>query len=100
MLPMPNQSMNTGTQASEGIGIRALASGSTKCSTARKRPIRMPSGMPATTASDSPNITRYSVAAAWPAMLPSASDAMSALAICGSVGISAGANHPERASAS
>jgi hypothetical protein len=50
--------MNTGTQASDGIGISALASGSTKFSTALNRPIRMPIGSPATTASESPNNTR------------------------------------------
>ena len=37
MLPSPNQRMNTGTQASEGIGISALISGRTKFSTGRKR---------------------------------------------------------------
>ena len=42
MLPSPNQRMKTGTQASEGIGISALASGRTKCSTGRKRPISTP----------------------------------------------------------
>ena len=36
--------MNTGTHASDGIGISALASGRQKFSTVRKRPIRIPSG--------------------------------------------------------
>ena len=43
---MPNQSMNSGTRAKEGIGISALTSGRKKLSIARKRAIRMPSGMP------------------------------------------------------
>ena len=50
-LPRPNQRMNTGTQASDGIGISALASGRKKPSIGRKRPIRMPSGRATTTAS-------------------------------------------------
>ena len=49
-LPMPNQSMNNGTRAKEGIGISALTSGRKKFSIALKRAIRMPSGMPTTTA--------------------------------------------------
>ena len=53
--------MNTGTQASEGIGISALTSGRKKFSTGRKRAIRMPSGMPTATARPKPNSTRYSV---------------------------------------
>ena len=61
MLPSPNQRMNTGTQASDGIGISALASGRKKFSTGRKRAIRMPSGSPTTTARLSPNSTRYMV---------------------------------------
>ena len=54
MLPSPNHRMNTGTQASDGIGISALVSGRKKFSTGRKRPIRMPSGRPTTTASAKP----------------------------------------------
>jgi len=53
--------MKTGTHASEGIGINALASGRQKFSTERMRPIRMPSGSPTATASASPNSTRYMV---------------------------------------
>ena len=61
VLPSPNQRMKTGTQASDGIGISALASGRQKFSTHRMRPIRMPSGSPTATASASPNSTRYMV---------------------------------------
>ena len=50
--------MNTGIQASDGIGISALASGRTKFSTGRKRPISTPSGKPMTTASPKPHSTR------------------------------------------
>ena len=46
MLPSPNHRMNTGTQASDGIGISALTSGRKKFSTGWKRAIRMPSGRP------------------------------------------------------
>ena len=58
MLPRPNQRMNTGTQASDGIGISALTSGMKKFSIGLKRAIRMPSGSPTATASASPNSTR------------------------------------------
>ena len=88
---MPNQSMNSGTSAKEGIGISALTSGSTKCSMRWKRAIRMPSGNPTTTASAKPNITRYSVNAACSIMLPSAIIANSVAAMVGIVGSSAGA---------
>ena len=37
MLPSPNHRMNTGTQASEGIGISALTSGMKKFSIGLKR---------------------------------------------------------------
>jgi hypothetical protein len=57
-LPRPNHRMNTGTQASDGIGISALASGRTNPSTLRKRPIRMPSGTPISTARPMPKRTR------------------------------------------
>ena len=46
MLPSPNHRMKIGTQASDGIGISALASGMKKFSTGFQRPIRMPSGRP------------------------------------------------------
>ena len=55
---MPNHSMNSGTSAKDGIGISALTSGRKKFSTGRKRAIRMPSGMPTTTARAKPNSTR------------------------------------------
>ena len=55
---MPNQSMNSGTSAKEGIGIIALTSGRKKCSTLWKRAIRIPSGRPTTTDSAKPNKTR------------------------------------------
>ena len=58
---MPNHSMNSGTSAKEGIGISALTSGRKKFSTAVKRAIRMPSGMPTAIARPKPNITRYRV---------------------------------------
>ena len=51
----------------------------------------MPSGKPTTTASEKPNITRYSVKAACSMMLPSASIANKVRAMVGSVGSSAGA---------
>ena len=101
VLPSPNQRMNTGTQASEGIGIRALASGSTKFSTARNRPIRMPSGSAdddrEREAEQHAVERRCRVAEhacrrrATPTSVP---------ATFGRVGIRAGANQPERASAS
>jgi hypothetical protein len=50
--------MNTGTQASEGIGISALASGRKKFSTGLKRPMRIPSGSPTITANAMPISTR------------------------------------------
>ncbi len=53
--------MNTGTHASDGIGIRALTSGMTKFSTVRDRAIRMPSGTPARIARAKPSMTRTSV---------------------------------------
>jgi hypothetical protein len=59
--PSPNHRMNTGTQASEGIGISALASGITKFSTPRRRAIHMPSGRPTAIARANPAITRASV---------------------------------------
>jgi hypothetical protein len=46
VLPSPNQRMKTGTQASDGMGISALISGSTKFSTGRNRPISTPKGKP------------------------------------------------------
>ncbi len=88
---MPNQSMNSGTRAKDGIGISALTSGRKKCSIAVKRAIRMPSGMPTTTARPKPNITRYIVKAACSMMLPSAIIANSVFATVGIVGSSAGA---------
>jgi hypothetical protein len=50
--------MNIGTQASDGIGISALASGRTKFSTARNRAIMIPSGSATTMAMPKPNNTR------------------------------------------
>ncbi len=100
MLPSPNHRMNSGTQASDGIGISALASGRTKFSTGLKRPIRMPSGRPTATASERPNSTRYIVKAACSIIVPSSSEVHSVLATFGSVGSSAGGKWPLRANAS
>jgi hypothetical protein len=50
--------MKTGTHASEGIGIRALARGRKKPSMAWERPIRMPSGRPTAMAKPMPSSTR------------------------------------------
>ena len=101
MLPSPNHRMNTGTQASEGIGISALASGRKKFSTGRKRPIRMPSGSPTATASAKPDqhaVERARrVRRAW---CRRAAWSTSASPTFGSVGISAGGNAPLRATAS
>ena len=85
-LPMPNQSMNNGTRAKEGIGISALTSGRQKPSIALKRAIRIPSGMPTTTARLKPNITRYIVKAACSMMLPSANIANRVFTMAGMVG--------------
>ena len=92
--------MNTGTQASDGIGISALASGRKKPSTRRKRPIRMPSGRPTATASPMPSKTRFKVLAAWPGRLPSSTPSTKARPTAGNVGSSAAGKRPLRAVAS
>jgi hypothetical protein len=58
VLPSPNHRMKTGTQASDGIGISALISGSTKFSTGRNRAISTPKGKPIATAKPKPSNTR------------------------------------------
>ena len=101
MSPSPNQRMKTGTQASDGIGISALTSGRTKCSTGRKRPIRMPSGRPTDHRErETGKHPRSECAAAWRSMVPSASMSTSVPAIFGSVGSKAAGKMPLRAIAS
>ena len=99
-LPSPNQRMNTGTHASDGIGISALASGRQKFSTVRKRPIRIPSGNATAIAIASPKSTRYIVKPACSSIVPSRRSAQSVLAIFGKVGSSAAGKTPLRATAS
>ena len=82
--------MNTGTQASEGIGIRALASGMTKFSTGLKRAIAAPSGTASAIARPRPVSTRVSVAKACCSMVPSSSAVTRVPITVGKVGSRAG----------
>ena len=100
-LPRPNHRMNTGTQASDGIGISALASGRKKPSTAAEA-----AHQDAERQADGdrqPHAEQHavqSVLAAWPGRLPSSTPSTRARPTAGSVGSSAAGKMPLRARAS